>query len=179
MSSSNHLYHPVLTTTTHANATHATTEGTINRMTDYISAVPGATVNPLNKSATNQVSTKYGLGSEVAPSELDREAFLKLLVAQLRYQDPLNPSDPDDFIATTAQFTTIEELQKMSAQSASSALNSSLTTASSLIGREIGVIDGNGVTRATKVDRAQVMSGEVRLVTADGEFTLDQIVEIA
>ncbi|MEZ5380021.1 MAG: flagellar hook capping FlgD N-terminal domain-containing protein [Acidimicrobiales bacterium] len=147
-------------------------------MTDYISAVAGATVNPLAVQST-AVTDKYGLVSDTAGSELDREAFLKLLVTQLRYQDPLNPSDPDDFIATTAQFTTIEELQKMSEQTAANALNSSLTTAGSLIGREIGVMDGKGLTMTTTVQRAQVISGEVHLVTADGDFTLDQIVEIA
>ncbi len=148
-------------------------------MTDYISAVAGATVNPLTTTAGSAVTDKYGLGTEVEASELDRDAFLKLLVAQLKYQDPLNPSDPDDFIATTAQFTTIEELQKMSAASAASTLNSSLTTASSLIGREIGVMGSDGTLKSVDVDRAQVISGEVRLITGSGEFTLDQIVEIA
>ncbi len=147
-------------------------------MTDFISAVPGATVNPL-ATISSTVADKYGLDTGVTSNELDREAFLKLLVTQLRYQDPLNPSDPNDFIATTAQFTTIEELQKMSEQTAANALNSSLTTAGALIGRDIGVIDANGTTMTTTVDRAQVISGQVHLVTADGDFTLDQIVEIA
>ncbi len=147
-------------------------------MTDFISAVAGATVNPLSTTSTG-VSSKYGLDTKVEASELDRDAFLKLLVTQLRYQDPLNPSDPSDFIATTAQFTTIEELQKMAEQTATSLLNSSLSTAGGLVGRTIGVIDASGASKTTVVDRAQVVSGEVRLVTADGEFTLDQIVEIA
>lgn len=149
-------------------------------MTDFISAVPGATVNPLQ--ATSQTSAnitnRYGLDKAVAPSELDRDAFLKLLVAQLRHQDPLNPSDPSDFIATTAQFTTIEELQKMSKQSEANNLNTSLTTAGSLIGREISVIDANGARFTAEVGRAQVASGEVVLVTDKGRFSLDEIVEI-
>ncbi len=144
-------------------------------MTDFVSAVPGATVNPID----NSISAKYGVAAAPESSELDREAFLKLLVAQLRYQDPLNPSDPGDFIATTAQFTTIEELQKMSAQSATSALNSSLTTASSMIGRTVSVIDSAGSRASAVVDRAIVANGEVRLVTDLGEVGLDQIVEIA
>lgn len=149
-------------------------------MTDFISAVPGATVNPLltTGQASTSITNRYGIDSVVQPSELDRDAFLKLLVAQLRHQDPLNPSDPDDFIATTAQFTTIEELQKMSEQSAASNLNTSLTTAGNLIGREISVIDANGARFTAEVNRAQVASGDVVLVTDSGSFTLDQIVEI-
>lgn len=148
-------------------------------MTDFISALPGATVNPLQTSQfSSNITSRYGVDNAVQPSELDRDAFLKLLVAQLRHQDPLNPSDPDDFIATTAQFTTIEELQKMSEQSAASNLNTSLTTAGNLIGREISVIDANGARFTAGVNRAQVANGEVVLVTDSGSFTLDQIVEI-
>ena len=144
-------------------------------MTDFVSAVAGATVNP----TASGLSSTYALGSEQPSNELDREAFLKLLVTQLKYQDPLNPSDPSDFIATTAQFTTIEELQKMAEQQAAAAVNSSLTTASAMVGRTIGIIDQSGNTISALVERAQVVSGEVRLATELGEFGLDEVVEIS
>lgn len=43
----------------------------------------------------------------------DKDTFLKLLVAQLTHQDPLNPVEDKEFIAQLAQFTTVEELQNM------------------------------------------------------------------
>ena len=43
---------------------------------------------------------------------------MKLLVAQLRYQDPLNPADGAEFIAQTAQFQMVEKLEQISAESA-------------------------------------------------------------
>jgi flagellar basal-body rod modification protein FlgD len=43
----------------------------------------------------------------------DKEMFLKLLVAQLTYQDPLNPAEDTEFIAQLAQFTQVEELQNI------------------------------------------------------------------
>jgi flagellar basal-body rod modification protein FlgD len=43
----------------------------------------------------------------------DKEMFLKLLVAQLTYQDPLNPQEDKEFIAQLAQFTQVEELQNI------------------------------------------------------------------
>ena len=49
-------------------------------------------------------------GPTEAKKELDKEAFLKILVAQLTYQDPLNPMDDKDFIAQLAQFTSLEQL---------------------------------------------------------------------
>lgn len=57
---------------------------------------------------------------------LGKEEFLELLVTQLRYQDPLNPSDPEDFAAQLAQFTSLEQLininEQLGAQAESSAV---------------------------------------------------------
>jgi len=41
---------------------------------------------------------------------LDKEAFLRLLVTQLRYQDPTNPLDSREFAVQLAQFSTVEQL---------------------------------------------------------------------
>lgn len=45
---------------------------------------------------------------------IDKEAFLSLLVTQLKYQDPLNPQDPSEFVSELAQFSTLEQLTNMS-----------------------------------------------------------------
>lgn len=44
---------------------------------------------------------------------LGKEAFLQLLVTQMKYQDPLNPADDTDFIAQLAQFSSLEQLQNL------------------------------------------------------------------
>ena len=43
----------------------------------------------------------------------DKDMFLKLLVAQLSHQDPLNPVEDKEFVAQLAQFTSVEELQNI------------------------------------------------------------------
>ena len=45
--------------------------------------------------------------------ELDRDAFLMLLVTQMQHQDPLNPMDDRDFLAQMAQFSALEQQQHM------------------------------------------------------------------
>ena len=45
---------------------------------------------------------------------LDKDAFLSLLITQLKYQDPLNPMDDTQFVAQMAQFASLEQMQNMS-----------------------------------------------------------------
>lgn len=47
------------------------------------------------------------------PKGMGRDEFLKMLVAQLKNQDPLNPMDGKDMAAQLAQFSTVEQLLKM------------------------------------------------------------------
>lgn len=81
-------------------------------------------------------------------NELDKDAFLQLLVAQLKYQNPLSPSDPNQFMAQTAQFTMVEKLEEMAANSAAQRAIGESITASGLLGKEVSWIgdDGEEVT---------------------------------
>ena len=70
----------------------------------------------------------------------DKNTFLKLLVAQLTHQDPLNPTEDKEFIAQLAQFTSLEQLQGIN--EGVSTLNTSmqqgqLVSATSFIGKEV------------------------------------------
>lgn len=150
-------------------------------MPESISAVAGSTIDPTQLASINQTFMQdYGLPIADAENNtaIDKDAFLKLLVAQLKYQDPLDPSSSEEFISTTAQFTTVEQLTKLTEQGESQAATSALTTASALVGREITVIDDLGMRVTVTVDRAQLVSGQVQLQTDRGMIGLNQILGI-
>jgi flagellar basal-body rod modification protein FlgD len=64
--------------------------------------------------ATNAATTAGGSGGNAAaPTLAERDTFLKLLVAQVRYQDPLSPQEPIEFVSQLAQFSQLETLLSM------------------------------------------------------------------
>ena len=67
-----------------------------------ISTIPGVGVNE----AGSGVPAERGVNS-------DKEAFLKLLVAQVSQQDPLSPQDSDQYVQQLTQFSTLEQLMSL------------------------------------------------------------------
>ena len=69
-------------------------------------------MDPVNSVQPYQILGSENVNGQSKPSE--RDVFLKLLVAQMRYQDPLNPLAGTEFSAQLAQFSSLEQLQNMS-----------------------------------------------------------------
>ena len=112
-------------------------------------------------------------------AELDKDAFLKLLVAQLKYQDPLNPADPGDFMAQTAQFTQVEKLDQIAQQGESTNRALGLSAASGLLGRNVSWIDTDGTTATGKVTAAVSSIDGVNVQIGDKKISLDAITGIS
>lgn len=58
---------------------------------------------------------QWGTTAREPSNDLDRQAFLNLLITQLQNQDPLNPMDDRDFIAQMAQFSALEQMMNLNA----------------------------------------------------------------
>jgi len=104
------------------------------------------TTTPINSTATPIAEM---MGAKTAktkdPSgELGSDAFLKLLVAQLKYQDPLNPADGAEFLAQTAQFTMVEKLTTMVTQGEEVARSQQETQAAQLVGKQVTYVNSTG-----------------------------------
>jgi flagellar basal-body rod modification protein FlgD len=86
--------------------------------------------------------------ADSAKATQDHDMFLQLLVAQLRYQDPMNPTDSSQFMAQNAQFTALEKMQDV-ADGMSSLLSAQLAFGSAnMIGKHVTWVGTDGVARS-------------------------------
>jgi flagellar basal-body rod modification protein FlgD len=112
-------------------------------------------------------------------NEIDKDAFLKLMVAQLKYQDPLSPADPQQFLAQTAQFTSVEKLEHIATQVSEQTWAMALSTASGLVGQEITFLRMDGTTGKGVVTSATTDPDGIVLNVGDEEVPLGAITRIA
>jgi flagellar basal-body rod modification protein FlgD len=79
-----------------------------------------------------------------APTDgMGKDTFLKLLVAQLKYQNPMEPADSSQFMAQTAQFSMVERLEAMSTATTELLSMERSSAATGLLGNQISWKDGD------------------------------------
>ena len=107
-----------------------------------------------------------------AGNTLDKDAFLQLLVAQMKYQDPLEPTSNTEYISQYAQFSQVESLQNMSQ-------NMDLQRASSLVGQTVYVktTDESGATDYVygKVDYVTYQGNKPYLYINEKSYPLEDL----
>ncbi|MBL3538767.1 flagellar hook capping FlgD N-terminal domain-containing protein [Aminivibrio sp.] len=111
-------------------------------------------------------------------SELGKDAFLKILIAQLSNQDPLDPLKDKDFIAQMAQFSTLEQMtnmnksiEQMNAVTKGSAVN--------YIGRVVEYLDDEGMSAYGTVAFVRFdTSGVILATTEEIEIPLEKVVAV-
>ena len=107
---------------------------------------------------------------------LDKDAFLKLLVTQLQYQDPLNPTDDKQFIAQMAQFSSLEQMQNLNKAAIES-------QAHNLIGKTVyGIMQDRETNMYNEVEgvvqSVTVVNGEVFLQVNGVDLPLSGVEQI-
>jgi flagellar basal-body rod modification protein FlgD len=120
---------------------------------------------------TASTETNVGKSKSVG----DQDTFLKLLVAQLRYQDPSKPADSTQFLAQTAQFTQVEKL----GQIADMIKGQQLIGASALVGRTVTYQDADGATQTGLVTTVKLNgASEPTLMVGNTDVELSKVTEI-
>ncbi|MCG7504691.1 flagellar hook assembly protein FlgD [Mesorhizobium sp. IRAMC:0171] len=86
-------------------------------------------------------------------TSVDYQSFLKLLMAQMKNQDPTKPMDSTEYVAQLAQFSQVEQSVQMNTKLEYILQSSALSQADSLIGRQLTSADGSitGVVKEVRL----------------------------
>lgn len=137
-------------------------------MSDLTAAVKNGVVDQYTSEVAQVKNTK---GS----SELGKDAFLQLLVAQMKYQDPLNPSSDTEFISQLAQFSSLEQMQN---------LNSTMSNSQAFgyVGKYVLINseDSNGTSISAEgiVDYVTISNGDVYVGIDDKTYLASDVVSV-
>ena len=104
-------------------------------------------------SAITQANNEFNavVGKQNGGANLDKNAFMLLLVTQFKYQDPLNPMDDKEFVSQMAQFSSLEQLINLNTSMGSlttATNNDQMINATSYIGKEV-TVSGNSIGKVT------------------------------
>ncbi|MFF1572697.1 flagellar hook capping FlgD N-terminal domain-containing protein [Leifsonia sp. NPDC058292] len=113
--------------------------------------------------------------TRVPKQSLDGEAFMNLLVTQLRNQDPSSPMDTNQMISQTTQLAMMEKLTNMDSTNQENFALQMRMAAANLVGHTVSYIDKDGATK-TGLASSVSYEGSVPVVTVgDQKINLDSI----
>jgi flagellar basal-body rod modification protein FlgD len=139
-------------------------------MTDAISSL-----------VSNSNAYAIGDGSGITKNQngnLGKDDFLKLLVAQLKYQDPDKPADSSQFMAQTAQFTLVEKFEELAKSQTELLTATRAQSATSMVGQKVTWTDGTGASKSGVVDAVSITAGVPSLSVGDQTVALDTVTRV-
>ncbi len=128
---------------------------------------------PIESTAATATTAGTGASSSSSPATeatngLGKDDFLKLLVGQLRNQDPLNPVGDQEFMSQMAAFSTLEQVSNLATTSEQMNQTVAANQSLSLIGREVSYTKEDGSTGEGTVEKVS-FDGESFTLTVAGE----------
>ena len=139
-----------------------------------VSSASSATVKN-GEIVTSASQDSLSKANEKSNSGMDKDAFLQLLVAQMKYQDPLEPTSNTEYISQYAQFSQVEALNNMST-------TMELSRYSTYVGKEVIIesTDGSGKSSQTRgfVDYVTFEEGKAYLSIEGNLYKASDIVSV-
>lgn len=138
----------------------------------------------MSVSSTPSTSAAGGAGAVLqanlmgAQKTLSQDDFLKLLVAQLSSQDPLNPTSETDFTAQMAQFSSLEQTKSMQAQLVTMREQQEFLQANNLLGRTVALQTGEGEPVTGLVTGLTMVAGKPEIVVNGGSYELSSVLSV-
>ncbi len=146
-------------------------------MTSVSSSTPSAS-GVTSPSAPPPATSATTTGSTAVTASIDFNSFLQMMIAEMKNQDPTNPSDPTQYLTQIAQFSNVQQGILTNTKLDSMLTTSSLTQAESIIGKTVSSADGT--TSGTVTSVALTGGGNATATLADGStLTLDSTVKVS
>ena len=131
------------------------------------------TIPPTSQSTpTTGTTGAAGTTRGAAGPSLGKDDFLKLLVGQLKNQDPMNPTSDTDFIGQMAQFSQLEQTTNMATANSELAAQQTGARAIALLGRNVTYPNASGVSTTGVVEKVEWSGGKPTL-TVGGIAAID------
>jgi len=122
------------------------------------------------------ISAASSVASSTAQaSSLGMQDFLKILLTQLTYQDPLKPMDNQQFMAQMAQFTSLEQAQQLNTKIESLITNQAALQSVGLIGRTVDVSTSSGTLTGNVTALSLAGNSPVLTILSTAGATLSDI----
>lgn len=122
-----------------------------------------------------ETQSESSIKKAASKSGMDKDAFLQLLVAQMKYQDPLEPTSNTEYIAQYATFSQVEQMQNMAA-------TMELTRASSMVGKlvEVETTDASGNSKSIqgRVEYVAYENGKAYVSINGQTYAADDVVAV-
>jgi flagellar basal-body rod modification protein FlgD len=120
----------------------------------------------VNTDTTKILTLDEMKSKDASNGELGKDDFLKLFVAQLSHQDPMNPMNDQDMMGQMASFSQLEQITNMAATNQSIATSLASNSAVTLIGRTVTYLDQDDFTHTGTVEKVTVTDGKPSLTVA-------------
>ena len=119
------------------------------------------------------IATTTATTSVDRPNQMGSDTFLKLLVAEMKYQDPSSPMSSSDMMAQTATLTQTQSLQTIADQNKQQlALQRSLT-AGALVGHVVSYTGTDGTTKSGTVSAVNISATDNSSTAVIGADDID------
>jgi len=133
-----------------------------------------------NTSSIGATSNAGGPATGRIPTKtMDQQDFLKILVAQVTSQDPLNPNGETDFVSQMTQFSMLEQFKGVQTEMTGLRTGQDLTSANSLLGRIVEVDAGKQDRVLGLVSAVQIEAGKPKVVVGGRSFDVAKIIEVS
>jgi flagellar basal-body rod modification protein FlgD len=109
----------------------------------------------------------------------ETDAFMGLLLAQMRNQSPMDPMDDNQMISQMAQLNSLQELQKIGAAITELTQSNKFLSASNLIGKKVGYLNSDGENASGLVSSIYMEGDDIMLTIGEDEITLSDVVEVS